>query len=334
MKLLFSADDKKSSAEIKELIGYVNANLKFVNLKSDIKTATNDVISLIGKEVYDYAADLYIDGQPEANYDEQDINLINAIRYPILVNAYRTYVQSNDLAHTGDGRKMQNDDHQKAAFEWQIERDNKAQEKRYYRALDDLIKFLDDSKPAVADPTSLYNLWIASDSFKQSQKLFIRTTDDFKEFFPIESRYLLLMLAPGISFCESREIMPRMGLPKFEDLKLRMKEATPITDEKELKLISLIKEACASYALAWAIPRMSIQIFPEGVVQSFTSERMTQRATKPALMSEPEAARIAFMTTFNRVAKDIEDLLTPTPEVLTDIPTNPPIIYGDKYLST
>lgn len=331
MKLLFSTDEAESSEELKELLGYVDADLNFKNLKPDIKTATREIIDIIGKEVYDHVAEIYEEGKLESDYEEDEFELITAIRYPIAVNGYRRYVPSNDLAQTNDGRKMRNDDKEKAAFEWMIDRDNKEHEKRYYRALDDLIHLLDTSKN---DNEALWDIWKSSESFQKSQKLFIRTTEDFREFFPIESRYLLMMLSPGITFCENREIRSRIGQAKFEDLKTKLKESTEITEEIDIKLISLIKEACVNYALAWAIPRMSIQIFPEGILQSYTSDRMTSKATKPAMLSEPEAARQAFAATFQRVILDIEDLMKPTPEPTEVISIYPTINTGDKHFST
>ena len=333
MKLLFSTDIEKASDELKELLGYIDADLNFKNIKADIKTATREIIDVIGKEVYDHVADLYDEDKTEDDYEPEEYELIQSVRYPIAVNAYRLYVPTNDLAQTNDGRKMRSEDNEKSPFEWMIERDNKEQEKRYYRALDDLIRFLDDSKAETETETTIYTIWTTSDKYKESQKLFIRTTKDFREFYPLESRYLLLMLNPGIAFCETREILSRVGLVKFTDLKTKLQENTPIEEEKDIKLISLIKEACVNYALAWAIPRMSIQILPEGILQGFTSERMSTKATKPSMLSEPEAARQVFAATCQRVFLDIEDLLKPVPESTDDISINPTINYGDKHFS-
>lgn len=329
MKLLFSTNEAKSSQEIKQLMGYVDADLKLKNLKPDIKTATYNIVSLVGKEVYDFVADLYTETLA-ANDEDFNYNLMQSVRYPILVNAYMLYAPSNDLSHTNAGRKMRNEDFEKNAFDWMIDRDNKAQEKRYYRALDDLIKFLDNSEE---DSDELWALWKSSDAYKKSQKLFIRTTDDFNEFFQIESRFLLLKLAPGLQFCETREILPRLGKTKFDELKEKLKNHTEIS-EIDLQLIHLIKEATAAYSLAWAIPRMSIQIFPEGILQSYTSDRMSSQASKSPMLNESEGARQAFMTTFSRVAIDIEQLLKPPPVISIETPLMPRTICGDKYLST
>lgn len=333
MALLFSTDPEEASEELKKYLGFLDADFNFKNIRQDIITATNEVIGIIGKEVYAYAEEKF---ETISSYDDADIEMqvIDAIRYPIAVNAYRLYAPSNDISQTNDGRKMRNDDHEKGAFEWQIERDNKAQEKRYYRALDDLIKFLDNSKTTSETAATIWTIWTQSDNYKKSQKLFIRTTEDFSEFFPIESRYLLMMLSPGLAYCESREIKSRITAAKFTELKEKLQTSTEITDEKDLQLLHLIKEATAAYALAWAIPRMSIQILPEGVVQSFSSERMSLRASKPALMSEPEAARQAFTQTFLRAARDIEDLMRPVPVAPAELKTIPDQLYGDQYFST
>jgi hypothetical protein len=83
-------------------------NLK--NLLPDIITATNDVIDLVGYEVYK-TVEAYNDG----TIADEDKDFIYAIRYPIAVNAC-LHAPSNDLAHTNNGRKMRQDDNQNYHF--------------------------------------------------------------------------------------------------------------------------------------------------------------------------------------------------------------------------
>lgn len=323
MKLLFQ--NTTVSTEVKKHLGFLDANTKIKNIMPDIKTATNDVIDIIGRDVYDYATTAY--AATPTDEESFEYQLIEAIQYPIIVNAYRLYAPSNDLSHTNDGRKMRNEEHEKNAFEWMIDRDNQSHEKRYYRALDDLIHFLDNTTDSNFGTT-----WKNSSSFIQTQKLFVRTTKDFDEYFVIQSRYLLTKLSPGMQTCENREILPRIGQAKFDELKTKLKANTPITDAKDLKLIDLIKEACVCYSLAWAIPRLSINIFPEGVVQSYMSDRNSTRAILPALKLETAHAQQEFLKSFNKVAIDIENLVKPTP-IITDTNVQPTIITGTNFIS-
>ena len=329
MKLLFTTTGTTGNTELKELMGFIDADLKLKNLIPDLNTATNDIIDLVGIEVYNKAVEAYADG----TIAEADKDFIYAVRYPIAVNAYRLFCASNDLAHTNNGRKMRQDDGEKQAFEWMIDRDNAALEKRYYRALDDLIKFLDRSKITVETPTTLYTIWTTSDAFKATHDLFIRTVADFDKVFPIQSRLLLIKLAPGISDCEQYEIRPRVGTEKLNALKQALKSDTPITETTDLELIRLIRHASVAYAFAWAMPRLSVQLYPEGVLQHVTSDRATTRGAKPTLKNETQEAAQAWRSDFDRAIMAIEKLLEPAPTIDATATIIPEQKFGDKYFS-
>lgn len=329
MKVLFQTTGTAGNSELKELLGFIDADLKLKNLMPDIITATNDVIDLIGIEVYNKAVAAYNEGDTA----EIDKPFVYSVRYPIAVNAYRLYSPSNDLAHTNNGRKMRQDDGEKLPFQWMLDSDNAALEKRYYRALDDLIKFLDRSKVEDEITTTLYSIWTNSGAFKATQKLFIRTVSEFDDVFPIQSRLLLIKLAPGISKCEQYEIRPRVSVEKFNALKSALKSNTPITDATDLTLIRLIREASAAYSLAWAMPRLSVQLYPEGVLQHVTSDKATTKGAKPTLKNETEAARQAFTEDAKLAFIAIEKLLEPPLAVDENAVIIPEQTFGDKYFS-
>lgn len=326
MKILFNIEDADiSSDEIKEHIGYVDADLNFKNLLPDIITASNELKKLLGKEVFDHLHKHYTDGLVAGvfQYDFTDYqdNILRAIRYPSLVKAYALYAPTNDLSHSNDGRTARSNENSKTPWQWQIDEDNKAQEKRYYRALDDLIELLDDSKQDnyntltdLAKADTIYHKWINSEAYKALKSLFVNSVDDFSKYFQIESRLLLQKIAPGMSECERKEILPRIGKEKFDLLKL----GTISTENKEL--FDLIQAACTYYAMAWAIPRFSVTLFPEGVLQYQVSDRTTTNAKKPALLNEHELSRQTFAGTVKSLLIDIENLVKPVPDVLPSVP--------------
>jgi hypothetical protein len=329
MKLLFTTTGTTGNTELKELMGFIDADLKLKNLIPDLITATNDVIDLIGDEVYKKAVEAFNNGI----IAEEDKDFIYAVRYPIAVNAYRLFSPTNDLAHTNNGRKMRQDENEKQAFEWLLDKDNAAMEKRYYRALDDLIKFLDRSKIEVETPTTLYTIWTSSEAFKATHDLFIRTVSDFDKVFPLKSRLLLIKLAPGISDCEQYEIRPRVGTEKLNALKQALKSSTPITDAKDLELIRLIQKASVAYSFAWAMPRLSVQLYPDGVLQHVTSDKATTRGAKPSVKNETQEAAQAWRMDFDRVILEIEKLVEPPPIIDETINAVPEPICGDKFFS-
>lgn len=324
MKLLFKTEIEDSE-ELKELLGFIDVDIKIKNLIPDLRTATNDVIDLIGAEIYQKAVELYNEGEISPENKE----FIYSVRYPIAINAYRLLAPSNDIAHTNNGRKMRTDSNEKLPFEWMIDRDNQALEKRYYRALDDLIKFLDRQPPG-----ELLELWKSSTAFKSSHDLFVRTVDEFDKVFVIQSRLLLIKLSTGLEDCEQYDIRPIIGSQKFNSLKEKVKSSAAITDEKDLLLLKLIRKATVFSALAWAMTRFSIQLLPEGILQHYTSDRETTQSKKPALKSEPIAAQQAFESDKAKVLREIQDLVRPEPIAQPQNDVMPGLNYGDKYFST
>lgn len=313
MKLLFN-----DSHSIKHFLGFVDKDINFNNLKQDIITATREVIATISKDVYDLAVGAFEDSLDPTN--EADlIYFLELVQHPIITKAYSLYAPSNDLSHTNDGRKMRNEDHEKNAFEWMINADNAAQEKRYYRALNDLLIYLNESN---------LSEWLSSDEYKKVNKLFVNSLEKFNDYHPLDSLLLLHKLNPGLSQCERREIISRIGKEKFEQLK-----NTPAEDDDYL--IELIKEACVNFSLAHMIPKLSINLLPDGILQSFTSDRATTKATKPAQFLEKEIAVQSFTQAFNRAVFDIEKLMQqPLEPNENQTPINPTNNTNQLYFTT
>lgn len=320
MTLLFT--DVTGNDELKELLGFLDADLKFKNLKSDIIEATNEVIQLIGQEMYDTAVTAYAKADNVKTQDEKD--LIFAVRYPIAIQGYRTFAQTKDLAHTNKGRHTRIGENEQAAFEWMIVRDNKAMERKYYKSLDNLITYLDVKGG---------NAWKATGAFKATHDLFIRTTAEFDMHFPIgKSRLLLIKLASGIRQAEKRDIKPRIGAVLFDAMKTKLKVGDNVDDAN---LLLLIQEACTYKAMAWAMRRLSVQLFPEGVLQTFFSDRSTVIGKRPTLKSETEAAAQAFDQDAKQVLLNIESIITKLNYVEGDQEeVYPSYSKTDKYFST
>lgn len=313
MKVLFNKQGQNGSTELKSLLGFLDIDIKYANIKSDIQSATREIKALVGKEVFDLAYDAYTNGTEDDNLTE----LIYYLRYPIAIGAYRMYAPNADLAHTSNGRKMRVDDQEKNAFEWMIDRDNEALERKYYRALDDLLLFLEDSE---------LPQWKESEEYKKLQTSLFKTADDFSDYFPIQSRLLLLRMAPGIIQCINHEIKPRVG-DVLSDLLL---ETIP-AEKQELSFF--VKQACAFYALAWVLPRYSVQMFPEGVLQRYTSDSATSQAKQVPKLNEIAWAKQCFEDDFKKAIAKIEtiqraDLQEADEVVLKDL------ISGSNFLST
>lgn len=297
MNVLFNREgDAKASTELKDLLSFIDVDLKYKNIKSDIISATREVISIIGKELYDIAFADY-NSKTDAKED-----LVYHLRYPIAINAYRLYVPNNDIAHTANGRKMRQDDNQKQAFEWMIDRDNEMLERKYYRAIDDLLHYLEESEPT----------WKTSDAYKKLQLSIFKTTDDFNQHFKIDSRLLLMYLQPGIKQCLTTDIKVRVGADVLDTI--ISEEVNPELQELQF----FVKQACAFYAMAWAMPRLSLQLFPQGILQSYVGDRATTQAKQVANSNSLAFAKQYFEDDYKKAIASIETIVKASQPVSED----------------
>ena len=318
MELLFSSETGQT--ELANLLGFLDIDISYEKLSSKLITATNEVIALIGNEMYDLAL---VEYKKAADVPDKNIDLIFNVRYPIAIQAYRKFAPHNDISHTNKGRVNRVEENEKTPFEWMIDSDNKALERSYYEALDNLIKYLDKNIAT----------WKETDAYEKTHNLFLRTADQFDDFFPIgNSRLIFLKLAPGIRKAENNDIKSRIGKVMFETMKQQLKdEAVDINEELLLK----IREACVYLAMGWAMQRLSVQLFPEGVLQGFVSDRMTINSRRPSEKSETAATAQYFYADAKIILADIESIITKinTPDVIIE-----PITYEadpeQNFLST
>jgi len=271
MELPFKDTRDEFEQEFKTALGFVDVDLPYIKIKPDLKVSATNLIKVIGKPTYEALIANY--NATDSSTPKRDDELNEAFQYAIATRAYQLFAPANDLAHTPNGRRMRSSDDQKTPFEWMMAKDDDNLQKRTYKAIDSLINYMDES----------FEFWKTSDQFKLTHKLFVRTLDDFSSAYILDSRLLLIKLVPGLNQAEQREILPRIGAELFESLKAKIiyKASGETTDTSkaitadEALLISLIKEACAFYALSWGFIRLQVNMFPEGILQSVRAEKST-----------------------------------------------------------
>jgi hypothetical protein len=324
-----------TNTEIKDLTGFIDADFDYDNIKPSIIDASKEMIKLVGKEIYNKAYELYNIASPT---DEQE-EFVALMQRSIILNAYLMYAKTNDLSHSNNGRRMRNDDREKVAFEWQLDRDDDNQEKNFYRSLDYLIDFLESLEIYTGTDTDLLamseiaTIWINSEAKKKEKAIFLNSVDQFAIYYPIESRFVFLKLKGIIKQCEDLEILPRLGNDKFNALKQHVLNNTTPTETKDRNLLDEIAHACAAYALSRALMQFSINLFPQGVLQYSKSDRASTTGKNPALGTEAKAAANYYREDFERYCLRIENNVKPTPEP-TDKVVQPKIIYGAKFVSS
>lgn len=296
MDLLFEKSQGAFAHEIKNAIGFIDADFVFRKMRQDIRSATQQLVDVIGLPTYKVIHDEYMKEDSDATKKKTLVDLAQAA---IGLQAYRFFAPANDLAHTPNGRKMRNSDNEVNPFEWMSVKNDDELQRRSFRAIDDLIAYLDENLDS----------WKNSTAYQNTHKQFIRDTSDFDQFFNINSRLLLLKLSPGIALCEKREITPRIGLQLFNSLKDKRKSDININPNEEA-LISLIQEACAYASLAWGFPRLQMTLFPEGILHDVRSERSNINARQKSEAMHVDSMAQHFQNDANKAFKEIEAFIT------------------------
>jgi len=144
----------KNQQELKHHLGFLDAGTSLQNLKTDLELSTESVKRAIGKEIYDAAEsfyndyyDSYLDPPTDATPLQRAMSkLVQRIQLPIILNAYLAFAPNNDLTHHGSkGRQNQTGENEKPASEWQIVRDENALKNREQRAMEELLRWLEEN---------------------------------------------------------------------------------------------------------------------------------------------------------------------------------------------
>ena len=306
MKLLFNKEGADFSKEFKDILPFVDADFKFEKMLPDLRNATREVAGFLGNTTYLEIVNTY-----EGEFDKASTagQIVIFAQTAIATMGYRTFAPVNDLQHGKNGRKMLTSEDSKTPFEWMMVNSNDELERRSFRAMDELINLLDESSAT----------WKASENYKASHRLFVRTVAEFNQFYTINSRYLLEKLSPGLAIAEKRLIVPRIGAAAFDALKEKRKTNAVLSAEEGILLL-LIQEATAYAALAWGIIRLQVTLFPDSIAQAVRGDRATINGRMPVVNNALDQLEQKFKQDAEAVLLDIEALVK-----VPDSPSTPDV---------
>lgn len=291
MKLVF--DLETENTELKDILGFVDADILFSEMKADLKSATRALINILGKDTYNDIADRYDDGD-----DTNDNEELEQVRYVIALGAYISFAPNRDLAHTPQGRKMRVDENEKAAFEWMLDRSNEQLERKYHKGIDELLIILDEN-----------TTWKESNEYEAMHSSWVSDTAVLKEFYPQGTRYLLMNMAPALRRAQSNDIKSRLKADVYTSISGKIKAGNDITDETEINILSRCREIMVSKALASTLLKARVTIFPEGILQAYTGDRNTTKARQVPLAQAIELTAIAFENQAKQLSAELEEYL-------------------------
>ena len=255
------------SEDFKDKLGFVDSDMAFNRIKPSLEIATDEIIDIITKENYNQVIsklfppevvpeteitenqDLEPENpKPDFNSLSEDLqnDFIDLIKYAIYMKASILCLPIGDLSVGNNGRTMRRDDHNVAAFPWQIDKHDENLEQLYYRHLDRLLRFMFENDLEVNQKKYDY------------KDLLVNSIDVFETHFDINgSRLLYLKLLPAMREAERLMILSRTGEEIFNQIK----------ENPDSDLAFLVKKCLVNSAMIWGINRLNLQLFPKGLFQ-------------------------------------------------------------------
>jgi hypothetical protein len=254
MEILFNKSEN-GQAEITKLLGFLSNDFTFERILIDIKLNTPQLVRFISKAAYDKIVVYYKKAEPSAEEKTKFASVLEYAQLYVLCLAYLDYSSNNDLMHTTAGRKMNASNDEKTPWDWQIASDNAAQMKRAYKTLNQLIAQLEVSELAE---------WLASNARKKAKLLFVNTTEQFDEIYPIDnSSQLYYRMVPFMASLEETEVLSRLG----ETLYVKLKKGADLEGYEKI-IVAHTKNGIVYSVLAKAYKVFPIEMFPDKIILS------------------------------------------------------------------
>jgi len=266
MKLIFNKTDE-GLKEMQKYFSHIPGQLDFEDFEADIVVAQEEVARYIGMAMIEKAINHYwtpvseSSGSGSGSSETDNLNeLVLRVQSAVTLMAYRDYAQNKDATHTSTGRTARSDKDSDELNLKLIDQDDMALQRKGLKAMDRLIKFVDDHQ---------FKEWTDSIAYKECRDLLIWNADLFEKYFPIErSRRVFLMLVPMIRKAQFDHILPRVGAEAFGVLLEKVK-AGDLADPADRLLYDLICYPIAEMAISEAFSKLPTQLFTENMTRQF-----------------------------------------------------------------
>lgn len=263
--MLFNKDNN-GSEELQQITGYYAAANQFSVIEAEVKDATRAVAGLVGSGVVAAADSAY--------HNNQDPDFVAAVRTPIAILAVARYSRGNLVSHEDSGSKVKVDSNEKMPWEWMLDRDERAQQERWYRALDALYAYLETTNP---------DSWQNSDARARVGRSIVRALDEMEAVYPVDgSFYVYYMLQNLVVECQG-QLRKMIG-----DEKWALITANPVADAN-MELLRVCQRWAILSALVKAVRRWSLEVFPLSIARRFCPSYNGGRSSRAATREEMDA---------------------------------------------
>ena len=290
----------QGAAELHRLTGIYYASNDFSAIESEIHFATREVAALVGDAVVSKAENRYLSDDYSDESTAADDVLVRRVQLPIACLAIARHAGQTLVSHEDSGRKVKKDDNETLPWEWIIDRDDRALREKYCRALDTLYAYLEAGN---------LEEWSDSPARHLRAESIVKTLAAFEAIYPIEhSYYTYYLLLPLIVESQQLIVQPAMG-DKWASI------TGANVAEADLHLLRLASRVAVLQAVATAVERWSLEVFPLSIARRFNPTYQGNRASTAATTAEMEWAigklRAQADTAMNELLSALNDGANP-----------------------
>jgi hypothetical protein len=271
----------KTIDEVREYIS-VNISSDIETLKPYIRLAESEFIKpVIGKVLLKSLQDYYDSEASGSSEIELWDELLAKVQLPLINYAYNLYVPIGQVQVSDAGIHITSNDTKKTAFQWQVEKVEKAWLNTAHNFMEDLLEFLDENKDTFTD-------WSGSAEYDAAHSLFINSAKEFnEEFFINKSRRLFVHLIPIIKSVEKKFVYPTLGKDYYDELKdLILGEGSGDISDDDQVIIDKIKPAVAHITISRAISELGVEILPDGIFEAAVIQNGSMESQRTAATAE------------------------------------------------
>jgi len=240
-----------------ELLAYLPINVSFhFNLVKPflLHVQREEIIPLLSQAEFDNLVEHYQGSTPNA--DKQ--TLLETVQSALAPLAFERAIPHLNVQVSSSGIHISTNEDKKTAFQWQIDELRHSYLSIGYKALDQMLVYLEEKKAVFTD-------WAGSESFTELKGHFIQSAAEFNEIVHIEqSRRMFLYLKPIMARVEETYIAGITSHPLFEEIKAELKGTV---SEANAKLLPFIRTAVAHLTIARAVTELSAKLDFRGLTQ-------------------------------------------------------------------
>lgn len=316
MEILF-----RDILEVRDYIPWLYATSNLESLKLELELATEDVVKLVGNNVYDRAFNAYR-GNVGTDIEKK---LVRHFQLPIALFAYKSFAENRDISHESSGRKVKIDSESESMpWEWMIDRDDAAILKKANKTADRLIAFLDDNIDEFPE-------WKDSEQRQDMFSLFIRNAQQFDDVVPIDgSRIFFLRILPYIRIAD-KDLISFLGKERYDEIKKAMQEDE--TTEEQENIIGICREIISNRVMAKAVRRLAVSILPDSVVTRFHSSTQTLKSNSPATQQMIESTERIYNADAASAEAKLQQILMKSNGAPSDCFVKKNDYRGEKFFS-